>query len=341
MTYSDFKKEATGFADPVINMTMNANGVFEPSASGFGSKLVPAVKTAIGTKGPKLLTGAAKVTAARGVPYIPAFGPNDTVALDEHGKRQSWDDFNNGTPADANSKYTFPTYSGNNGHWEPDAQRRAWAPFSEFQPSEYSERHRKYTYKDNMTAQEKLDTFSDKAYSAASASIPLYRQAYAGVRGLFSGDKNQPYSNKDALTDEAIGSERVRRAANDFLQSLTPEDIAYYQKNMGKVDAMSKKLNMNLEGAQSFKSYIEDGMKHRLWEGVKQDWKKNLPIAANVFLRRVGLNGVADVMSNPTVFYASLAGLIGLPLMSLLFGSSKDDEKPDIPAGYLRVPYQR
>ena len=130
-----------------------------------------------------------------------------------------------------------------------------------------------------------------------------------------TGKDNGP-SAMAQLKDKAFASDDMKAAADRFIQSSDIGDIATYQK---RVEEMASKMP-NSEAAKQFKSYIADGMKSRVWDGIKQDPVKNIPAAAGIFLRQMGLGKAGDFMSNPIAFYGSILGLIG---GGLLLGSRR------------------
>lgn len=121
-----------------------------------------------------------------------------------------------------------------------------------------------------------------------------------------TGKDNGP-SAMSQLKDKALASEDVKAAADRFIQSSDIGDIATYQK---RVEEMANKMP-NSEAAQQFKDHIASGMRSKVWDGIKQNPVKNIPVAAGIFLRQMGLGKAGDFMSNPIAFYGSILGLIG------------------------------
>jgi hypothetical protein len=129
-----------------------------------------------------------------------------------------------------------------------------------------------------------------------------------------TGNKEESAFNK--LKNDAIASSDMKAAADRFIQSSDISDIATYQK---KVDEMAASMP-NSQAAQQFKQHIANGMRSKVWDGIKADPVKNIPAAAGIFLRQMGMGKAGDFMSNPIAFYGSILGLIG---GGLLLGSRR------------------
>ena len=199
-------------------------------------------------------------------------------------------------------------------------------------------------YNDDMTAQQKVDAFQNDVRHQVNKNVNVGDAALAGyknIAGIWSpiplgnpfkldsyrvftpfADKTTAFSDSKTngrglfgkLTDKAMRSEDVKAAADRFVQASDISDIANYQK---QIDAMASKMP-NSKAAEEFKQYISKGLQTRVWDGIKQDPLKNIPVAAGIFLRQIGLGKAGDIMSNPIAFYGSILGLIG---GALLLGS--------------------
>ena len=208
---------------------------------------------------------------------------------------------------------------------------RVFTPFADKTTAFSSGPTANSVYGNAQTADQKLDSFQKDVRNQANKNI-----GFTDVAGAIKSDLQNyginlnPFSIKDnwntmkktwntvtgnnnepsawsQMKDKAINSDDVKGAADRFIQSSDISDIATYQK---KVDEMASQMP-NTEAANQFKSYIADGMKGKVWEGIKSNPMKNLPVAAGIFLRQMGMGKAGDFMSNPIAFYGSILGLLG------------------------------
>jgi len=197
---------------------------------------------------------------------------------------------------------------------------RVFTPFAD-KTTAFSQRKQPSTgnvYKQNMTPDQKMNTFQKDVRTQANKNI-----------GVFDVMTNR-FSK---LKDKALQSNGVKAAADRFIEASDISDIAAYQK---KIDEVAGSLGSS-EQASAFKKYVADGMKSKVWAGIKENPMKNLPVAAGIFLRQIGLGGAGDFMSNPIAFYGSiLAALLGGGAMML---GGRGDKNVNVNAGYNRVPY--
>jgi len=129
-------------------------------------------------------------------------------------------------------------------------------------------------------------------------------------------------------------------AADKFIQAANPQDINALQKHMYEMESQFGKDSKNF---QKFKGYVTQKLQSKVWNEVKANPLKNMPVAASMFLRQHGMGGIANIAENPVAFYGSLA-LALLGGGALLFGGRGGREQStnvnvSVPAGYSRIPY--
>ena len=227
-----------------------------------------------------------------------------------------------------------------------------WRPFATSNnPADYT----------GMTADQKFDTFQQDIHRAANKNIGIgdafnavkedagkwglnlnpyhpidsIRSAVGAVKNMYSyatTGKSTP-SALGQLRDRALLSEDVQRAADQFIASSDISDIPTYQK---RIEQMASSMP-NSEAADAFKQYVTNGLQSRVWDGIKSNPIKNIPLAAGMFLRQYGFGKAGDFLSNPIAFYGSLIGVIGGS--HLLFGG-RGGEAPTVNNYYNRVPYE-
>lgn len=92
---------------------------------------------------------------------------------------------------------------------------------------------------------------------------------------------------------------------------------------------------------------LTSAAKSASWNAIKSDWFTNLPKVASLFLRQIGLGGIAGFAENPLVFYGGILTLL-LGGSMLLSGGDDDEHEAQKPQytmspynhpGYNRVPY--
>lgn len=254
--------------------------------------------------------------------------------------------------------YDFPIYeeynnNGNFGLQQSENNYNTWKPYStDFEYDDKFETDRKNLYTDNMTAKQKWETYQKQMEDQISDEVGI--TGWMGAKAMDASDwlhdhlpwttpRSDPNgSNYDKIKDQALGSEGAQRTTDMFLRSLTPEDIAYYQKNKDKLTSGDSPLNKNLAGYQTYNKYVQNGMASQMWNAVKQDTFKYLPIAIGTFLRQVGANGLASFAENPVAFYGTLGSALFLGGASFLRGGGttvnvNSEQKQN--AGYNRIPY--
>ena len=254
-------------------------------------------------------------------------------------------------------EYEFPEYGYNSGGLlEPDNDApvgqwgqtgtRTWKPYSsDYAYDDKFETDRKNLYTDQMTAQQKWDTYQKQMHDVVEDDVGFFGGLVAkghdlGNRIFGGGDENA--TNFDKKKDNALGTEASQRQTDMFLRSLTPEDINYYQKNKDKLTGGASELNKNLGGYQAYNKYVQNGMASQMWNAVKQYTFKYLPIAIGTFLRQVGANGLASFAENPVAFYGTLGSALFLGGASFLRGGGttvnvNSEQKQN--NGYNRIPY--
>lgn len=217
---------------------------------------------------------------------------------------------------------------------------RVFTPFADKTTAFSSGPTANSVYGKAQTAEQKFDAFQNDVRNQANKNVGFLDAAGAAKEDLQRyGINLNPLSMKDnwntmkktwntitgkdngpsamsQLKDKALASDDVKAAADRFIQSSDIGDIATYQK---KIDQMASQMP-NSEAANQFKSYIANGMRGRVWEGIKSNPVKNIPAAAGIFLRQMGMGKAGDFMSNPIAFYGSILGLIG---GGLLLGSRR------------------
>jgi hypothetical protein len=223
-----------------------------------------------------------------------------------------------------------------------------------FRPFATNDQPADYT---GMNANQKFDTFQQDVHRAANKNIGI-KDAYNAfsddvtkwgiinplnpVGSVINTAKNiYNYATTGKSTPSAVGqlrdnalmSEGVQQAADQFIASSDISDIPTYQK---RIEQMASSMP-NSEAANAFKQYVTDGLKTRVWDGIKSNPIKNIPLAASMFLRQYGLGKAADFLSNPIAFYGSLVGVLGGA--KLLFGG-RDGNSPVVNNYYNRVPYE-
>lgn len=176
-------------------------------------------------------------------------------------------------------------------------------------------------YLSTMTSQQKFDTFKNNAYKNVKSNLPFWAKAKAVV-----GIK----PNQQTI-DNAMVQRNVVNTADQFLNSLNMNDINYMQQNYNTM--VNNMGGQTSPAGKAFANYIKSGMQSRVWQQVRQNPLKNLPMAASLWLKDKGMGTAGNLAANPMVFYGGMmAALAG---GAMLWNSTDDEDKP----APVRTPY--
>jgi hypothetical protein len=178
------------------------------------------------------------------------------------------------------------------------------------------------TATDEQLAGTMVDMFRDQK-TAAEIQRALSTGDLNALQMLFpTGDSNSVDTNDESIPLqtrlESMVGNKMEKAMKAAWWQLTPEEQA---------------------------GYLDAGKKC-VWNGIKQDLFKNLPIAASLWCKYQGWDQLGEFAANPLYFYLTLGGLVlgGGALLAGAFDDDDDDEESadtnPYELGMSRIPYQ-
>lgn len=190
------------------------------------------------------------------------------------------------------------------------------------------------TYKDFLA----LDPDKRLDFIADEANAPLV-QDLVEYFGIGNDNPEFFYTRLKAALDSSDPS--IVALGNELMKIM--DGATENTENADGLLSMVKDMFAKLDENQ--KAELKSSFQTKMWDAVKTNPFEYLPTVASIFLRSIGLGGVADFAENPWIFYLGSAAILfggGALLANMLSGD--EEEPPFMAVGQpdprmSRVPY--
>ena len=155
----------------------------------------------------------------------------------------------------------------------------------------------------------------------ARQALPMVQQSLAKGGALTQLDPRVEQHMANML--DSLDYDRIMSTIDNDKEAIQFCDYLASQKGQNSF------MKMPPEQQKAIMGRIEAAAQTRCWEAFKRDPLGTAPLLASLWLKKMGLNGIADAVKNPAVFYGGLLLVVGGGIALLAGGDDDDDDDDD------------